>query len=439
MQQIMQLKDKASQILAIIKKNGGTGEVLISYGDGLTVEVRNRNLETLEFHQTQRLSLTVYVNQSRGSAAITNLDDASIARAVDTAFNFAKYTKADVHAGLADEHLMAKEMKNLDLFHQQGITSEQAIKLALDCEETAFATDKNIKQGSGTSFTSMQGGHIYANTHNFIGAQTGTKYSLSCSMIAGTGDDMQTDYVFDVKRNFKELSSVKSIGMQAAKKCVNRLNARKIATTNAQILFAPEIAKGLIKTLLSALNGYNLYHKSSFLVDALGSKIFPDWMQIYEDPHILGAIGSGSFDCDGLATYPKHIIADGIVQNYILDTYSARCLGLSSTANSGVFHNILVNANTDAQDAMISNIKRGLLVTGCMGHGINLLNGDYSRGASGFWIENGQIQFPVEEITIAGNLRNMFQQIIAVGADIDTRSSVRVGSILVDKMTIAGN
>jgi len=441
MQQIMQLKNKAVQILDLAKKSGATaGELVISYGDGLNVDVRNQSLETLEFQQNQNLSLTLYVNQSKGTASVTNLDDkTSLKQAIDSALNFAKYTKPDVYAGLADAHLMAQEVRDFDLYHPHNINADDAIKLALTCEEAAFAEDKNIAQGNGTSFSHAQNMFVYANSHGFIGAEKQTSYSLSCSMIAGSGDDMQTDFDYDFKLNFNDLADAKQIGIKAAKKCVAKLNARKTPTTKACVLFAPQTAKSLVKTLLAGLNGYNLYKKSSFLVDTLGEQILPNWLNVNEDPHILRTSASSSFDGDGLATYAKPIIAQGVVQNYVLDTYSARRLGLNSTANSGSVHNILLSANAGSQQDIIANITRGLLVTDFMGHGINLLNGDYSRGVSGFWIENGQITFPVSEVTIAGNLRDMFKQIIAVGKDVDYRSYIYVGSILLDNMTIAGN
>jgi len=440
MQQLVKLKQQAAAILDLAQKQGATAaEIALNCGTGLNVTVREQKVEELEFDCEQNCYITLYLGQSKGTASITTLNEDAIMQAISAALAIAKYTQSDPCAGLADAALMAKTIVDLDLNHPWQITPEQAIKQTLSCEQAAFAYDQNITQGNGTSLATWQNCTVYANSHHFIAGVNSTNHSLSCSMIAGTGSNMQSDYFYDVKCSSQNLLSAEQIGKQTAQNCLAKLGAKSIATTNASVLFAPQVAPSLFRNLLAALNGRNLYRKNSFLLDKIDQKIMPNWLQISEQPHILKGLASASFDSDGLATYAKNIITDGVVQTYLLDTYSARKLGLKSTANAGGASNITVSSNTQNLQSIISNLKKGLLVTEFMGNSTNLLTGDYSRGVAGFWIENGQIQFPVQEVTIAGNLNDMFKQISAVGADIETRSSILVGATLIDNMTIAGN
>ena len=334
---------------------------------------------------------------------------------------------------------MAKDLQDFDLFHQWDITPEQAIEQALACEAAAFATDSRIKNADGTTLSTHQGCRVYGNSHGFIGGYASTRHSLSCVMIAEADGQMQRDYWYDVNRQGNLLASPESIGQRAAQRAASRLGARPVPTCEVPVLFSAELAGGLFGSFLSAISGGSLYRKSSFLEGTLGQKLFPEWLTIDERPHLMRALGSSAFDGDGLATYAKPFVEKGELVSYVLGTYSGRKLGMPSTANAGGVHNLFVTHGDEDQAALLRRMGRGLLVTELMGQGLNMVTGDYSRGAAGFWVENGEIQFAVQEVTIAGNMRDMFKQIIAVGNDLELRSNIRTGSVLIERMTVAGS
>ncbi|RMV46610.1 pmbA protein, partial [Pseudomonas syringae pv. papulans] len=340
---------------------------------------------------------------------------------------------------LADAALMAKEVMDFDLYHTWDITPEQAIEKALICEAAAFDADSRIKNADGTTLNTHQGCRVYGNSNGFIGGYASTRHSLSCVMIAEGEGQMQRDYWYDVNRQGELLADAQSIGRKAALRAASRLGARPVPTCEVPVLFAAELAGGLFGSFLGAISGGTLYRKSSFLEGALGQRLFPEWMTIDERPHLKHAMGSSAFDSDGLATFAKPFVAGGDLVSYVLSTYSGRKLGLPSTANAGGVHNLFVTHGSDDQAALIRRMGRGLLVTELMGSGLNMVTGDYSRGAAGFWVENGEIQFPVQEVTIAGNMRDMFKQIVAVGSDLELRSNIRTGSVLIERMTVAGS
>ena len=434
------LQAQVEQIIAEARRQGASAcEVAVSMEQGLSTTVRQREVETVEFNRDQGFGITLYVGQRKGSASTSASGEAAIRETVAAALAIAKHASEDACAGLADAALMARELPDLDLYHPWSIVPEQAVELALTCEEAAFATDKRISNADGTSLSTHQGCRVYGNSHGFIGGYASTRHSLSCVMIAEGDGQMQRDYWYDVNRQGELLADPAKIGRLAAERSVARLGARPVPTCEVPVLFAPELATGLFGHFLAAISGGNLYRHSSFLEGALGQRLFPEWLNLDERPHIPRAMGSATFDGDGLATYGKPFVAGGELVSYILGTYSGRKLGLPSTANSGGVHNLFVSHGDQDQRALLKRMGRGLLVTELMGQGLNLVTGDYSRGAAGFWVENGEIQFPVQEVTIAGNLRDMFSRIVAVGSDLELRGNIRTGSVLIERMTVAGS
>ncbi|WAJ36751.1 metalloprotease PmbA [Pseudomonas sp. GOM7] len=434
------LQEQVEAILAEAARQGASAcEVAVSAGQGLSTTVRQGEVETVEFNRDQGFGITLYVGQRKGSASTSATGAAAIRETVAAALAIAKHASEDECAGLADAALMARELPELDLYHPWSITPEQAVEQALVCEAAAFAADKRIKNADGTSLNTHQGCRVYGNSHGFIGGYASTRHSLSCVMIAEGEGQMQRDYWYDVNRQGELLADAAGIGQRAAERAVSRLGARPVPTCEVPVLFAAELAGGLFSHLLAAISGGNLYRHSSFLEGALGQRLFPEWLSLDERPHLPRALGSAAFDGDGLATYAKPFVDKGELVSYVLGTYSGRKLGLPSTANSGGVHNLFVSHGDEDQQALIRRMGRGLLVTELMGQGLNLVTGDYSRGAAGFWVENGEIQFPVQEVTIAGNLRDMFRQILAVGSDLERRGNICTGSVLIDKMTVAGS
>ncbi len=435
-----QLAEQVEQIIDEARRQGASAcEVAVSLEQGLTTSVRQGEVETVEFNRDQGFGITLYLGQRKGSASTSASGTEAIRETVAAALAIAQHASEDDCAGLADAALMARELLDLELYHPWSIEPEQAIELALQCEAAAFAHDPRIRNADGSSLSSHQGCRVYGNSHGFIGGYTSSRHSLSCVMIAEQAGQMQRDYWYDVNRRAERLESPELIGRRAAERAVRRLGARSVPTCEVPVLFAAELAGGLFGHLLAAISGGNLYRRSSFLVDALGQTLFPEWMTIDERPRLPGGLASAAFDGDGLATYDKAFIEQGRLVSYVLGTYSGRKLGMPSTANAGGVHNLFVSHGTDDQAALLRQMGRGLLVTELMGQGVNLVTGDYSRGAAGFWVENGEIQFPVEEVTIAGNLRDMFRQIVAVGADLEWRGNVRSGSLLIERMTVAGS
>ncbi|HEY8330811.1 MAG TPA: metalloprotease PmbA [Pseudomonas sp.] len=434
------LQEQVEAILAEARRQGATDcEVAVSLEQGLSTSVRQGEVETVEFNRDRGFGITLYLGQRKGSASTSAQGAAAIRETVAAALAIAQHASADDCAGLADAALMARELPDLDLYHPWAITPEQAIEQALACEAAAFARDARVTKADGTTLNTHLGCRVYGNSHGFVGGYASSRHSLSCVMIAEGDGQMQRDYWYDVSRIGSELASAESIGRRAAERAVGRLGARPVPTCEVPVLFAAELATGLFGHLLAAISGGNLYRKSSFLEGALGQQLFPDWLSLDERPHLPRGMGSASFDGDGLATYAKPFVADGKLVSYALGTYSGRKLGLPSTANAGGVHNLFVSHGAEDQAALIRRMDRGLLVTELMGQGLNLVTGDYSRGAAGFWVENGVIQFPVQEVTIAGNLRDMFKGIVAVGSDVETRGNVRSGSVLIDKMMLGGS
>nr|WP_288453880.1 metalloprotease PmbA [uncultured Pseudomonas sp.] len=434
------LQAQVEQIIAEAKKQGATAcEVAVSVEQGLSTTVRQREVETVEFNRDQGFGITLYVGQRKGSASTSATGEAAIRETVAAALAIAKHASEDESAGLADAALMARDLPDLDLYHAWDITPEQAVERALTCEAAAFDTDARIRNADGTSLGTHQGCRVYGNSHGFIGGYASTRHSLSCVMIAESEGQMQRDYWYDVNRQGNLLADAASIGRRAAQRAVSRLGARPVPTCEVPVLFSAELATGLFGSFLGAISGGALYRKSSFLEGALGEQLFPSWLSLDERPHIPRAMGSASFDGDGLATYAKPFVEGGRLVSYILSTYSGRKLGMPSTANAGGVHNLFVSHGEEDQQALIKRMGRGLLVTELMGHGLNMVTGDYSRGAGGYWVENGEIQFAVQEVTIAGNMRDMFRQIVAVGSDLELRSNIRTGSVLIEKMTVAGS
>nr|WP_017678917.1 metalloprotease PmbA [Pseudomonas chengduensis] len=434
------LQEQVEAILAEARRQGASAcEVAVSAGQGLSTTVRQGEVETVEFNRDQGFGITLYVGQRKGSASTSATGSEAIRETVAAALAIAKHTSEDECAGLADAALMARELPELDLYHPWSITPEQAVEQALACEAAAFAADTRIKNADGTSLNTHQGCRVYGNSHGFVGGYASTRHSLSCVMIAEGEGQMQRDYWYDVNRQGELLADAKGIGQRAAERAVSRLGARPVPTCEVPVLFAAELAGGLFSHLLAAISGGNLYRQSSFLEGALGQCLFPEWLTLDERPHLPRALGSATFDGDGLATYAKPFVEKGELVSYVLGTYSGRKLGLPSTANSGGVHNLFVTHGDEDQQALIRRMGRGLLVTELMGQGLNLVTGDYSRGAAGFWVENGEIQFPVQEVTIAGNLRDMFRQVVAVGCDLERRGNICTGSVLIEKMTVAGS
>lgn len=441
-QALPELQGRVERILAEAKRQGATAcEVSVSLEQGLSTNVRQREVETVEFNRDQGFGITLYVGQRKGSASTSASGDDAIRETVAAALAIAKHASEDASAGLADPALMAQtgSLPDLDLYHSWDISPDTAIELALACEAAAFDIDPQRLRADGTGVSTHQGCRVYGNSHGFIGGWASTRHSLSCVMIGERDGQMQRDYWYDVNRVGSALASPESIGRRAAERTLQRLGARPVPTCEVPVLFSAELASGLFGHLLAAISGGALYRQASFLQGALGESLFPEWLTLDERPHIPRALGSAAFDADGLATYAKPFVQDGALVSYLLGTYSGRKLGMPSTANAGGVHNLYVTHGADDQQALIRQMGRGLLVTELMGQGLNLVTGDYSRGAGGYWVENGEIQFPVQEVTIAGNLRDMFKGIVAVGGDVDDRANIRTGSVLIERMTVAGS
>ena len=434
------LQEQVEQIIAEARRQGASAcEVAVSLEQGLSTSVRQREVETVEFNRDQGFGITLYVGQRKGSASTSASGSDAIRETVAAALAIAKHTSEDECSGLADPALMARDLQDFDLYHAWDITPEQAIEKALACEAAAFDTDARIKNADGTTLSTHQGCRVYGNSHGFIGGYASTRHSLSCVMIAEGDGQMQRDYWYDVNRQGELLADPQSIGRRAAQRAAARLGARPVPTCEVPVLFSAVLAGGLFGSFLSAISGGNLYRKSSFLEGCMGQRLFPSWLTLDERPHLQRALGSASFDGDGLATYAKPFVENGELVSYVLSTYSGRKLGLPSTANAGGVHNLFVTHGVEDQAALLRRMGRGLLVTELRGHGLNMVTGDYSRGAAGYWVENGEIQFAVQEVTIAGNMKDMFQQIVAIGNDLETRSNIHTGSVLIERMTVAGS
>ena len=437
--EIERLKQVVQIILDEAKQQGASAaEAACSIDNGLSVSARLGEVETIEYHCDQGIGVTVYFGQKKGSASTNDVSPESLAETVKAACSIAKYASEDEFAGLPDADALATEFPDLDLYHPWAINADTAIDLAIECENAAREYDSAISNSEGASVNSHQGTRVFGNSLGFLQGYQSSRHSVSCSVLAGSGDAMQRDYWYSVARNAAHLEPVRRVGEKAAQRTVSRLGARSLGTRQCPVLFAPEIASGLIGSMVGAISGGSLYRKASFLLDSLNTQILPDFVRIHEQPLLKGALGSASYDAEGVATQARDIVSNGILRSYILSTYSARKLGMRTTGNAGGVHNLIVEPGDRDFAAMLKLLGCGLLVTELMGQGVNRVTGDYSRGASGFWVENGEIQYPVQEITIAGNLKTMLRNIVAIGNDVDLRGNIRVGSILLEQMAIAG-
>ncbi len=438
-----QLKQLARDVLAFAKEIGGTdAAVEISEGSGLSVSVRRGKIETIEQNKDKGMGVTVYIGQKRGNASTSDFSAAALRATVDAAYNIARFTAVDDCAGLADADMLEMAPRDLRLCYPWLITTEQAVALAQRAEAAAFDVDPRITNSEGGSVHAQQSHFVSANSRGFIGGYPFSRHTLSVAPIAGKGAKMQRDDWYTSVRNPKDMAAPEAVGRYAAERALARLNARKLDTRTCPVLFEAPLAAGLLGSFVQATSGGALYRKSTFLLDSLGQAVFPSHIQVLEDPHVAGAVGSAPFDEEGVRTVRRDVVKNGVVQGYFLSSYSARKLGMKTTGNAGGSHNLsMTSTHTKRGDdfaGMIRKMGRGLLVTELMGQGTNYVTGDYSRGASGFWVENGEIQYPVEEITIAGNMKDMFQKIVAVGNDVLTRGNKQTGSILIENMVVAG-
>lgn len=421
-----------------VRQGADQAEVGASHDYGLSATARLGDVENLEYTNDRGIGVTVYHGLRKGSASTSDFAAGALRETVAKASTFAKYTAVDECGGLADAELMAKDVPDLQLSHPWRIDADVAINIAIACEDAARSYDGRIRNSEGATVATNSGVRAYGNTHGFVGSYPRTTHSISCSVVGESDGDMERDYHYSTARDAGELESAEKIGETAARRTVGRLGSRKIKTTKAPVLFAPEIARGFIGHLIAAISGVAQYRRSSFLLGAVGEKIFPEFFQLQERPHLPKAMASAPYDAEGVATSDRDIVIDGVLQGYVLSSYSARRLGLETTGNAGGAHNLIVPGNAGDMDSIISGMQSGLLVQELIGHGVNNVTGDYSRGAAGYWIEKGEIAYPVHEITIAGNLRELYQRIVAIGSDQDLRGGIRCGSVLVDCITIAG-
>jgi PmbA protein len=438
-ERIVELKNTVQQLLDEAKAQGATAaEAGLSVDDGLSVTARLGVVETIEHHCSQGLGVTVYFGNRKGVASTTDLSPTSIKETVSAACSIARYTSEDDCAGLPDADLLATEFPDLDLYHPWDLSSEKAIEMAIECEDAARNYHEDISNSEGATISTQKGLSVMGNSLGFLQARLSSRHSLSCSVLAQRGDEMQRDYWYSVARNAEFLELPKEVGIIAAERTLRRLGGRSLSPRQCPVLFSAEIASSLLGSFIGAISGGSLYRKSTFLLDALNTQIFPSFIHIHEQPHLIGGLGSAMYDSEGVATKHRDLVRGGILQDYVLSTYSARKLGLKSTGNAGGVRNLTITPTGGDFESMLQLLGTGLLVTELMGQGVKMMTGDYSRGAAGFWVENGVIQYPVEEITIAGNLKEMFKGIVAVGNDVDLRGNTRTGSILIEQLSIAG-
>ncbi|MFZ9304059.1 MAG: metalloprotease PmbA [Gammaproteobacteria bacterium] len=438
---IPELERVVMQALDTAKKSGASqAEVDASLSKGLSVTVRLGEVETVEYQRDRGLGITVYFGTRKGSASTADLGDESVRETVAKACAIARHTALDDCAGLADPDLLARDFPDLQLDFPWEITPDEAVVLARECESAGLAVDTRLGNSEGASVGSQRGVRVYGNSHGFLAGDCASSHSLSCVLLAQTGEDMQRDYWYSSARDPKDLEDAASIGRHAAARAIARLGARRLPTGKAPVLFAPEVARGFIGHFIGAIRGGAQYRKASFLLGAAGQQVFPSWVQMHERPRLPKAFASANWDGEGVRTQDRELVRDGVVDGYLLGSYSARKLGLRSTGNAGGLHNLLVDSSAGAPDqaALLRQMGKGLLVTELMGQGVNGVTGDYSRGATGFWVEGGELAYPVHEITIAGNLKELYPNVVAIGGDVDLRGGIRMGSLLVDGFTIAG-
>lgn len=439
-----QLKQIAQDVLRFARHKGATDTAVeISEGWGLSVGVRCGKIETIEQNKDKGIAVTVFIGQQRGNAGTSDFSTDALQATVDAAYNIARFTAPDDCAGLPDADMLERHPPELKLFYPWKINAEEAIYLAKRCEAAAFEVDAHITNSEGAGIHAHQSHFVAANSIGFLAGYASSRHSVAVAPIAGRGAHMQRDHWYSSARNAKKLAQPEAVGQYAAQRALSRLHARKLSTRQCPVLFEAPLAVGLVGALVQAVSGGALYRKSTFMLDSLGKTVFPSHIQLVEDPHIIGAAGSSPFDGEGVKTKKRDVVKNGVLKGYFLSTYSARKLGMKTTGNAGGSHNLSFTSNLtkprDNLTAMLKKMGTGLLVTELMGQGVNYMTGDYSRGASGFWVENGVIQYPVEEITIASNLADMFKQIVAVGSDTIVRGTKQTGSILIENMMVAGN
>ncbi|ARO99690.1 metalloprotease PmbA [Vibrio alginolyticus] len=438
-EQRTELEQAVARALKLASAKSDAAEVAITKSTGLSVSTRMGEVENVEFNSDGALGITVYRGQRKGSASTSDLSEAAIEQTVIAALDIAHYTSEDPFAGPAAKEYMVQEIPELDLFHPDAPDPDYAADVAIAAEKEALSYDRAIKQSDGASYDSHYGVKVYGNSHGLLASYASSRHSTSCCVIGvGQNGEMERDYSYTVARHRDDLWTPETVGRKAAENTVNRLDAQRLKTGQYPIMFAADVATGLIGHLVMAISGGNLYRKSSFLLDHLGKQVLPEWFNISERPHVLRGLASSPFDSEGVYTQDREIITDGVLATYLLTSYAARKMKMTPTGHAGGIHNWYVKSTGQNFEQMLKELGTGLLVTEVMGQGVNVVTGDYSRGAAGFWVENGEIQYPVSEITIAGNLKDMFTKIVAVGSDIETRSQIQTGSILLDTMKVAG-
>ncbi|EGR0145851.1 metalloprotease PmbA [Vibrio alginolyticus] len=438
-EQRTELEQAVARALKLASAKSDAAEVAITKSTGLSVSTRMGEVENVEFNSDGALGITVYRGQRKGSASTSDLSEAAIEQTVIAALDIAHYTSEDPFAGPAPKEYMVQEIPELDLFYPDAPDPDYAANVAIAAEKEALNYNSAIKQSDGASYDSHYGVKVYGNSHGLLASYASSRHSTSCCVIGvGQNGEMERDYSYTVARHRDDLWTPETVGRKAAENTVNRLDAQRLKTGQYPIMFAADVATGLIGHLVMAISGGNLYRKSSFLLDHLGKQVLPEWFNISERPHVLRGLASSPFDSEGVYTQDREIITDGVLATYLLTSYAARKMKMTPTGHAGGIHNWYVKSTGQNFEQMLKELGTGLLVTEVMGQGVNVVTGDYSRGAAGFWVENGEIQYPVSEITIAGNLKDMFTKIVAVGSDIETRSQIQTGSILLDTMKVAG-
>lgn len=440
-------QDKNTELVTLVRRvleqaraRGATAaETDIGTGTGYTATVRMGEIEKLEHERDKALSITIYMDRHKGSASTSDFSDKALAETISAACDIARHASEDPHTGLVDADLMAREVPDLDLYHPWDLVPEDAIRMALECERIAMAADPRITNSDGAMVSTYSGEHAYGNTHGFAGGWKWSCHMVDCTVIAGQSGSMQRDGWYSKARDFNDLDSLETIASEAARRTVGKLGAKKISTRQVPVIFEAPVASGLFAAFVTAISGGSLYRRASFLLDMLEKPVFSDHVHIHEQPHLKKALGSVPFDNDGVATRARDLVSEGILRSYVLSGYSARKLGMQTTGNAGGVHNLTIDPGTDDLAALLAKMHTGFLVTDMIGFGVNQVTGDYSRGASGYWVENGEIQFPVEEVTVAGNLKDMYRNIIAIANDVDRRGNILTGSVLVDGMTVAGD
>ncbi|MDC9594484.1 metalloprotease PmbA [Xenorhabdus sp. IM139775] len=432
------LEDAVAHALELAKAGCDAAEVAVNKTTGISVSTRFSEVENVEFNSDGALGLTVYHQQRKGSASSTDLSPEAIARTVQAAIDIARYTSPDPYAGPADKELLAFAAPELDLFHPAALDADKAIELAARAEQASLQADERITNTEGGSFNSHYGIQVFGNSHGMLQSYCSSRHSMSSCVIAEQDGNMERDYAYTVGRHLDDLKSPEWVGQECARRTLSRLGARKLSTMKAPVIFSAEVATGLFGHLVGAISGSSIYRKSSFLLDSLGKPILPSWLTIEEQPHLLRGLASTPFDSEGVRTTPREIVKEGILQTWLLTSYSARKLGMVSTGHAGGIHNWRIAGQGLDFAGLLREMGTGLIVTELMGQGVSAVTGDYSRGASGFWVENGEIQYPVSEITIAGNLKEMWANMVTIGNDIETRSNIQCGSVLLPEMSIAG-